>query len=98
MKVVLTAAARSDLRAIALYIAEEHPARARSFVAELRDIAARLGSMPRAFPLVPRYEQYGIRRRSWRGYGILYGVSEDRVVVYRILGPGQDHDRALQLS
>lgn len=97
MRVVLTTGARSDLRKIAFHIAKDNPPRARSFVAELQDVASRLGGMPRAFPLVPRYERHGIRRRSYRGYGILYALESDRVVVYRCLGPGQDHDRALHL-
>ncbi|CAM8641294.1 hypothetical protein [Sphingobium cupriresistens] len=54
--------------------------------------------MPRAFPLVPRYEQHGIRRRSYKGYGILYSVEPDRIFIHRIIGPEQDHDAALQLN
>jgi toxin ParE1/3/4 len=98
MKTSLTADARQDLRAIGRYIAGDNPARAVSFVAELEDAVQRLGDTPRAFPLVPRYERHGIRRRSYRGYGILYAVRNDRIVVYRFLGPGQDHDRALRLN
>lgn len=97
MRVVLTAGAQADLRTIAIHIAKDNPARARSFVGELRDVAERIGGMPKAFPLVPRYERHGIRRRSYRGYGILYAVDPDRVIVYRVLGPGQDYDRALHL-
>lgn len=97
MRVVLTTGAQADLRDIALHIAKDNPLRARSFVADLRDVALRLGAMPRAFPLVPRYERHGIRRRAYRGYGILYAVEDDRLVIYRFLGPGQDHDRALGL-
>lgn len=98
MKVSLTPEARSDLVAIGRHIAKDNPARALTFVAELEDSALRLGEMPRAFPLIPRYEQHGIRRRSYRGYGVLYAVRSDRIVVYRFLGPGQDHDRALRLN
>ncbi|WCP12853.1 hypothetical protein sphantq_01258 [Sphingobium sp. AntQ-1] len=54
--------------------------------------------MPRAFPLVPRYEQHGIRRRSYKGYRILYSVEPDRIFIHRIIGPEQDHDAALQLN
>ncbi len=54
--------------------------------------------MPQAFPLIPRYESHGIRRRSYRGYGILYSAQPDRIFIHRILGPGQDHDRALRLK
>lgn len=98
MKVFLTSDSRTDLRAIARYIAKDNPARAITFAAELEGAAMRLGEMPRAFPLVPRYEHHGIRRRSYHGYGILYAVRDDRIVIYRFLGPGQDHDRALRLS
>ncbi|WP_336975227.1 type II toxin-antitoxin system RelE/ParE family toxin [Sphingobium aromaticiconvertens] len=98
MKVFLTRDARNDLVAIGRHIAKDNPTRALAFVAELENSALRLGEMPRAFPLVPRYEQHGIRRRSYRGYGILYAVRSDKIVVYRFLGPGQDHDRALRLN
>ena len=98
MKVSLTRDARNDLVAIGRHIAKDNPPRAVTFVAELEDAAQRLGEMPRAFPLVPRYEHHGIRRRSYHGYGILYTVRSDRIVVYRFLGPGQAHDRALRLE
>lgn len=97
MKVLLTRAARDDLMSIANFIARDNPPRAISFVAELEGVCARLVDTPRGFPLVPRYELQGIRRRSWRSYGILYAERESNVVVFRILGPGQDHDRLLQL-
>jgi plasmid stabilization system protein ParE len=98
MKVTLSTPAKRDLEGIRRYIEDDNPARAISFVDELRDAAKRIGDMPRAFPLVPRYEQHGIRRRSYNGYGILYSVQPDRVFVHRIIGPGQDHDRALRLN
>ncbi|MCE3544124.1 type II toxin-antitoxin system RelE/ParE family toxin [Enterobacter hormaechei] len=98
MKVTLSTRARRDLEGIRLYIEKDNPTRAISFVDELRDAARRIGDMSRAFPLVPRYEQHGIRRRSYNGYGILYSVQPDRVFVHRIIGPGQDHDRALRLN
>ena len=84
----LTADARNDLLAIARHIAADNPVQAMTFVAELEDCAIRLGEMPRAFPLVPRYEQHGI----------LYAVRSDRIIVYRFLGPGRDHDRAPRLN
>ena len=98
MKVTLSTRARRDLEGIRNYIEKDNPARAISFVGELRDTAKRIGDMPRAFPLVPRYEQHGIRRRSYNGYGILYSVQPDRVFVHRIVGPCQDLDRALRLN
>jgi toxin ParE1/3/4 len=95
VKVLLTRDARNDLRAIALFIARDNPPRALTFVAELEAACHRLAETPRGFPLVPRYEQQCIRRRSWRGYGILYAARSDAIVVLRVLGPGQDHDRIL---
>ena len=97
MKVVLSSHAVADLRRIGRFIALDNPQRATSFVAELRETARRIAEMPQGFPLVPRYERHGIRRRSWKGYGILYSVLADRLFVHRIIGPGQDHDRALKL-
>jgi len=98
VKVVLSSQAMADLRRISQFIARDNPRRAASFVEELRDTAKRLADFPQSFPLVPRYERAGIRRRSWRGYGILYSVLPDRIFVHRIVGPGQDHDRALRLN
>ncbi|EXS68000.1 type II toxin-antitoxin system RelE/ParE family toxin [Sphingobium sp. Ant17] len=98
MKVTLSSRARHDLEGIRNYIEQDNPARAISFVDELRDIMKRLADMPRAFPLVPRYEHHGIRRRSYKRYGILYSVEPDHIFVHRIIGPGQDHDTALQLT
>jgi len=98
VKVVLSSQAAEDLRRIARFIAQDNPVRALSFVEELRGAAHRLCNLPHGFPLVPRYEAHGIRRRSWRGYGILYSVETERVFVHRIIGPGQDYDRALRLQ
>lgn len=97
LAVVLSSHAVADLRRIGRFIAQDHPARAITFVEELRDVARRLADLPHGFPLVPRYEAHGIRRRSWKGYGLLYSVAPDRIFVHRIIGPGQDFDRALRL-
>jgi len=98
MKVTPSTQARQDLQAIRHYIEKDNPTRAVTFVEELRDIAKRIGDMSRAFPLVPRYEQHGIRRRSYKGYGLLYSVERDRIFIHRILGPGRDQERALRLA
>jgi plasmid stabilization system protein ParE len=90
MKVILTPDALADLDHIAEHIEKDNPARAISFVEELREAARRLADLP-------RYERYGIRRRSYRRYGILYRPEAHRILILRFLGPGQDHDRALQL-
>jgi plasmid stabilization system protein ParE len=94
MKVVLSRAAKASLREIALYIARDNPVRARSFVAELRAKAVDTGDIPRAFPLVPHYEQYGIRRRPFGSYLIFYRVEASRVVIVDIIH-GARHYEAL---
>ncbi|HEX7858652.1 MAG TPA: type II toxin-antitoxin system RelE/ParE family toxin [Sphingobium sp.] len=82
MKVTLSSPARRDLT----YIEKDNPARAISLVGELHYRAKHLAEMSRAFPLVPRYERYGIRRRSHKEYGILYSVALDRVFIHQIIG------------
>lgn len=98
MKITLSTRAMRDLQTIRSYIEPDNPARAISFIEELRNTVKRLADLPRAFPLVPRYEQHGIRRRSWKGYGILYSVEPDRIFIHRITGPGQDYDAVLGLN
>ena len=79
MKVILTPDALADLDHIAEHIEKDNPARAISFVEELREAARRLADLPQGYPLVPRYERYGIRRRSYRRYGILYRPEAHRM-------------------
>jgi plasmid stabilization system protein ParE len=62
VKVLLSAEAEQDLTRIGDYIASDNPRRALEFVRNLRAKALELGDIPRAFPLVPRYESTGIRR------------------------------------
>lgn len=95
MKVVFTEEARASLAHIGDFIAEDNPERAFSFTEELRAKAMNLVALPQGFPLVPRYEDRGIRRRSYRGYGILYVMRGDYIIILRFLGPGQDHERLL---
>jgi plasmid stabilization system protein ParE len=62
MKVVITDEAKNDLIAIGEFIRPHNPVRAATFIEELLDRCDALSDMPRAYPLVPRYEGYGIRR------------------------------------
>jgi plasmid stabilization system protein ParE len=75
MKVTFSAEANAGLREIAFFIAHNNKTRAISFVRELRAKALQLADMPRAFPLVPRYEHHGIRRRPHGDYLIFYTIS-----------------------
>jgi len=95
MRVVFSQQAKDGLREIALFIARDNKARALSFVGELRAKAQDIGRMPRAFPLVPRYEHHGIRRRPHGSYLIFYRVEDDRVSIVHILHGARDYEALL---
>ena len=95
MKVVITDAAIEDLQAIGDYIAERNPARADSFIEELPRRCERLGTTPRAWPLVPRYESYGVRRRVFGNYLIFYRIADDVVEVIHVLHGARDYEPLL---
>lgn len=90
MIVHLTTKAESDLEQIGDYIAQDNPKRALSFVLELRDKCLSLADAPYGFPLVPRYERYGIRRRVHGNYLIFYRVDGDCVAVVHVLHGARD--------
>ena len=83
MIVVITEAAEADLEAIGDWIGADNPTRALTSLSELRERCKSLATFPRAYPLVPRYEQLGIRRRAYRDYLIFYRIAEDNRGVAR---------------
>ncbi len=91
MRVEISAEAEQDLEAIGHYIARENPARAVSFLRELRAKCATLEEMPNGFPLVQRYERLGIRRRGHGNYLIFYRVQSQRITVVHILHGAMDY-------
>ncbi|MBB6193177.1 plasmid stabilization system protein ParE [Sphingobium wenxiniae] len=95
MIVHLTAEAEYDLEAIGDYIARDNPARAVSFLHELRAKCLGLADMPERFPLVPRYETAGVRRRVHGDYLIFYRVERDKVVIIHILHGTQNYSAIL---
>ena len=90
MRVVFTLEAEGGLEAIGDYIANDNPRRAMTFVAELRSAALGLADHPYSYPLAPRYERQGVRRRVHGDYLILYRVEADRVVVLRVVHGARD--------
>ncbi len=82
--------AEQDLEDIADFIARENPARALSFVKELRIKAAAIAQAPHAFPVMQRYEHQGIRRRIHRNYAILYRVDGAELSIIHILHTARD--------
>ncbi|MGK9170155.1 type II toxin-antitoxin system RelE/ParE family toxin [Inquilinus limosus] len=95
MIVALSVEAESDLEAIADFIAKDNPARALSFVQELRASCRSLADMPMGYPLVLRYEKQGIRRRVHGNYQIFYRVDGEQVHVVRVLHGARDYEALL---
>ena len=95
MKVVITDAAYADLKIIGDFIRIDNPQRAVSFVEELFSRCNELGDMPKAYPLVPRYERFGIRRRVYEDYLIFYRVGKETIDVIHVIHGAQDYEPML---
>ena len=95
MIVHLAEEAEQDLERIADYIALDNPPRAVSFLQELRGKCLALADMPERFPLVPRYEASGVRRRGHGNYLIFYRVEPEKVVIVHVLHGAQDYTAIL---
>jgi plasmid stabilization system protein ParE len=91
LKVVFTRRAALTLEQIVVYIAIDNPERALTFVREIRAKASALAEMPHAFPLVPRFERYGIRRRVHGHYLILYAVRGDHIAIIAFVHGARDY-------
>ncbi|MGH6682072.1 MAG: type II toxin-antitoxin system RelE/ParE family toxin [Bradyrhizobium sp.] len=50
---------------------------------------------PRGYPLVPRYEHLGTRRRPFGRYLIFHPVGEDAIEVIHILHGARDYEALL---
>ncbi|HXQ08962.1 MAG TPA: type II toxin-antitoxin system RelE/ParE family toxin [Bradyrhizobium sp.] len=95
MIVVLTAEAEADLDQITTYIAEQSIEIALNFVQELREKCESLADTPRGYPLVPRHEHLGIRRRAFGNYLIFYRVGTSTIEVVHVLHGARDYERLL---
>lgn len=95
MKVVVSPDADADLRDIFDYVARDNPARAATFAEEVLQAALSIAEFPLAWPLIPRFEAKGYRRRLHKGYIIFFEMSAEQVTVLRILNGMQDYERIL---
>jgi addiction module RelE/StbE family toxin len=95
MRIVITEAAMADLVEIGEFIRPHNPAKAASFIIDLLQHCEALADMARSFPLVPRYEQHGIRRTVHRDYLIFYRINEEIVEVIHILNGARDYESLL---
>jgi plasmid stabilization system protein ParE len=89
--VELAAEAERDLETIGDRIARDNPERAVTFIAQLLHACLGLAKFPQRFPLVPRYEDRGVRHRVHGNYLIFYRVEREKVVVVHILHGAMDY-------
>jgi len=76
--------AEADLADITAYIARDDPARAISFVRELREHCRRLLAFPHARRLRPELGE-GVRLSSFGNYVVLYVVQPDLLEIRRVV-------------
>lgn len=85
MKVIITAAAFADLDGIFAYIAQDNPKRANSFVTELQRRCYELSDLSEAFAYLDGYKHYGMRRRVYEKYSIIYRMIDGEVWITHIV-------------
>ena len=95
MKVIFAKEAEGDLEDIGDYIARDNPARARSFLAELRSAARGLARFPKRYPALARYQSSGLHRRVYGHYHIIYQIEPKLVNIVRILHAARDYEALL---
>lgn len=89
MKVEISALALSDLDDIAAFIAEDNPARAVTFIDEIKSHVLKIGKTPFAYP--QREEiGVGVRFTVHGHYIILFRVLEAVVSIDRVVRGGRD--------
>lgn len=59
------------------------------------DRCQRLAAMPRSFPLLPNWEERGVRRRPHGDYLIFYRIAGDTVEILHILHGARDYEAIL---
>ena len=89
MRVVVSPLAERDLEAIGDYIAEDNPARALTFVAELRTQCAVIANAPQACRARPELGA-GIRSRAHGNYVIFFTATKARLTIVRVLHGAMD--------
>lgn len=88
-RVEFAPAARADLIAIGMYIAEDNAERAESFIAELEALAERIGEWPGSYPAKDEISA-GLRGATHGRYLILYRELADTVRIVRIVHGARD--------
>ena len=84
MRLSWTHRARSDLLSIGRFIARDHPATARTFVAKLQARARRAAKFPRSGRIVPELRREDVREVIEGNYRIVYRVTKVSVEVLTV--------------
>jgi plasmid stabilization system protein ParE len=88
--IYLIAATKADLVSIGDCTARDNPIRTLDFVREIDRSCMDIADMPEAWPVVPRYEHHGIRRRVHGRYLIFYHIGDGRITILHILNGAMD--------
>jgi toxin ParE1/3/4 len=91
-RLVFTPAAREDLLTIGLYIADDNPHRAETFVAELEAKARHLAEWPGSHPARDDISP-GLRVAAHGRYLLLYRDLDDEVRIVRVVHGARDLPR-----
>ncbi len=85
-KVIWSATARDDLRAIARYIAQDHPSLAEPYCLQLIDAAESAGDFPLIGRILPELDETNLREIIQPPYRIIYEIFPDqtRPVIMRV--------------
>lgn len=66
-----------------------------SFARDLCHSCMELAEMPEAWPVVPRYEHHGIRRRVQGRYLVFYRIGAQRIAILHVLNRAMDVEAIL---
>jgi toxin ParE1/3/4 len=91
MKLKYTGRSKQDLRSIAAWIADENPARAKSFASELRAACRSALDYPESNQILEGSGNPVVRRKVHGSYLIFYRVNDKTVEILRILHGAQDY-------
>lgn len=94
MQVAFSALVEGDLEAIGDYIAEDNPARALTFVREIRTQCRQLGENPLLYRLRPDIAPE-VRLVAFQRYVILFRINGDTVRVERVVHGARDLSASL---
>ena len=90
MAVEWTARARTDLRELHTYIAQDSPHYARRFVEKIFKAVEALNDHPQIGRKVPEADREDIRELLFQNYRIIYRIKPEHVYIVTVLHGGRD--------